>query len=67
IILAVLTLIFAFRMKGARQFLMLIFIGSLFTILAGAIFNGWFGDLPAYLGIGSFFEKLAILGDPVKS
>lgn len=67
IILAILTLIFAFRMKGARQFLMLIFIGSLFTILAGAVFNGWFGDLPAYLGIDGFFEKLAILGDPVKS
>ena len=67
IILAILTLIFAFRMKGAKQFLMLIFIGSIFTILAGAVFNGWFGDLPAYLGIDSFFEKLAILGDPIKS
>jgi len=67
IILAVLTLIFAFRMKGAKQFLMLIFIGSIFTILAGAVFNGWFGDLPAYLGLDSFFEKLAVLGDPIKS
>lgn len=67
IVLAILTLTLAFRMKSARQFLMLIFIGSLFTILAGAIFNGWFGDLPAYLGIDSFFEKLAILGDPIKS
>jgi len=67
IILAILTLIFAFRMKGAKQFLMLIFIGSLFTIGAGAIFNGWFGDLPAYLGFGEFFEKIAILGDPVRS
>jgi len=67
IILAILTLTLAFRMKGAKQFLMLVFIGSLFTMLAGAIFNGWFGDLPAYLGMGSFFEKLAILGDPIKS
>jgi len=67
IILAALTLIFAFRMKGAKQFLMLIFIGSIFTILAGAVFNGWFGDLPAYLGLDSFFEKLAVLGDPIKS
>ena len=67
IVLAILALTLAFRMKSAKQFLMLIFIGSLFTILAGAIFNGWFGDLPAYLGIDSFFEKLAILGDPIKS
>ena len=67
IVLAALSLIFAFRMKGAKQFLMLIFIGSLFTIIAGAIFNGWFGDLPAYLGLDGFFEKLAILGDPIKS
>jgi len=67
IILAVLTLIFAFRMKSARQFLMLIFIGSIFTVFAGAIFNGWFGDLPAYVGLGDFFEKLAVLGDPVRS
>ncbi len=67
IVLAALTLILAFRIKGAKQFLMLIFIGSIFTILAGAVFNGWFGDLPAYLGMGSFFEGLAVLGDPIKS
>jgi V/A-type H+/Na+-transporting ATPase subunit I len=67
IILAALTLIFVFRMKSVRQFLLLIFAGSLFTILAGAIFNGWFGDLPSYIGLGGFFEKLAILGDPVRS
>ena len=67
VILAILTLIFAFRMKSARQFLMLIFIGSIFTIFAGAIFNGWFGDLPSYLGLGDFFDKIAVLGDPVRS
>jgi len=67
IILAALTLIFAFRMKNARQFLLLIFAGSIFTIIAGAVFNGWFGDLPSYIGLGGFFEKLAILGDPVRS
>ena len=39
-------------MRAAKQFLMLIFIGSMFTIIAGALFNGWFGDLPAYLGFG---------------
>jgi len=67
IILAILTLVFAFRMKNFRQFLMLIFIGAIFTIFAGALFSGWFGDLPGYLGFGEFFEKLAILGDPIKT
>jgi len=66
-ILAILALIFAFRMRNIKKFLMLIFIGAIFTIFAGAIFNGWFGDLPAYLGIDGFFSKLAILGDPINS
>lgn len=67
IILGILTLVFAFRIRAARQFLLLIFIGSIFTIFAGIIFNGWFGDLPAYLGLGDLSLKLAILGDPVSS
>ncbi len=66
-ILAILTLIFAFRMKNIKKFLMLIFIGAIFTIFAGVLFNGWFGDLPAYLGIDGFFKKLAILGDPINT
>ncbi|MFZ3085084.1 MAG: V-type ATPase 116kDa subunit family protein [Candidatus Hydromicrobium sp.] len=66
-ILAILTLIFAFKMRNIRKFLMLIFAGSIFTVFAGALFNGWFGDLPRYLGIDGFFSKLAILGDPIKS
>jgi V/A-type H+-transporting ATPase subunit I len=67
LILATLTLIFAFRMRNIRKFLMLIFAGSIFTVFAGALFNGWFGDLPRYLGVDGFFSKLAILGDPVNS
>ena len=67
VILGILTLVFAFRMRAARQFLMLIFIGALFTILAGALFNGWFGDLPAYIGLGDLSLKIAVLGDPVRS
>jgi len=67
VILGIITLVFAFRMRAARQFLLLIFIGSMFTIIAGAVFNGWFGDLPAYLGLGDLSLKLAILGDPVNS
>ncbi len=67
IILAVLALILAFRMKGAKNFMMLIFYGAIFTIISGALFNGWFGDLPAYIGIDKFFLKLAILGDPINT
>lgn len=67
VVLGILTLVFAFRIRAAKQFLLLIFIGSIFTILAGAVFNGWFGDLPAYLGLGDLSLKLAILGDPVSS
>ncbi len=66
-ILAILSLIFAFRMKNVKKFLMLLFAGAIFTIFAGILFNGWFGDLPSYLGIDGFFKKLAILGDPVNT
>ncbi len=67
LVLAVLALIFAYKIKSARKFLMLIFTGAVFSIFAGAIFNGWFGDLPSYIGMGDFFSRFAILGDPVKS
>ena len=67
IILMVLSLIFAFRMKGAKNFLMLMFYGGIFTIVSGIVFNGWFGDLPAYLGIDKYFLKFAILGDPINT
>jgi len=67
IILAILSLFFAFRMKEARNFLMLLFIGGIFTIVAGTLFNGWFGNLPSYIGIDKFFSRFAILGDPVKT
>jgi len=66
-IMMILTLIFAFKMRNIKKFLMLIFIGAIFTVFAGTLFNGWFGDLPGYLGIDGFFSKLAILGDPVSS
>ncbi|MDZ7836978.1 MAG: hypothetical protein U5N58_02965 [Actinomycetota bacterium] len=41
---------------------MLIFFGGLFTILAGTLFNGWFGDLPSYLGFGKTTLNWALLG-----
>ena len=46
---------------------MIIFWGSIFSIFAGAIFNGWFGDLPSYLGMGDLSKKFAIMGDPLGS
>jgi len=67
IIIAALALIFVFRMPKMRKFLMLLFMGSIFAIFGGAIFNGWFGDLPSHLGVGGFFSKFAILGDPINS
>jgi len=67
IILAILTLIFAFKKRNIKNFLILIFIGAIFTVFTGALFSGWFGDLPSYIGVGGFFEKLAILGDPIKT
>ena len=67
LIIGALALILAFRMKKMKKFLMLIFIGAIFAIFAGAIFNGWFGDLPSHLGIGGFFKRMAILGDPINS
>lgn len=65
IVLAIGALILAIKMKGARNFMLLMFISGIFTVFAGASFNGWFGDLPAYLGLGDVFSKMAIFGDPM--
>jgi V/A-type H+/Na+-transporting ATPase subunit I len=56
-----------FKMRGARKMALLIFFLGIFTIIAGALFNGWFGDLPSYLGGENFFARLAFFGDPMKS
>ncbi|MDD5622006.1 MAG: V-type ATPase 116kDa subunit family protein [Actinomycetota bacterium] len=66
-IIATLALILAFRMRKMKKFLMLIFMGAIFAIFGGVIFNGWFGDLPSHLGIGDTFRRMAILGDPINS
>jgi V/A-type H+/Na+-transporting ATPase subunit I len=66
-ILIALAIVFAFKMKPSRNFLMLILFGGIFTVFAGAIFNGWFGDLPRYFGLEKFFFRFAILGDPINS
>ncbi len=56
-----------FKIKNSKKFALLIFLLGLFTIFAGALFNGWFGDLPSYLKIDNFFAKFALFGDPMKS
>ncbi|MFO8062449.1 MAG: V-type ATP synthase subunit I [bacterium] len=66
-ILAVAGFILMKKMKASAKFMKLFAISGLFTILAGAVFNGWFGDLPSYLGAGDFFSKIAVLGDPIKT
>jgi V/A-type H+-transporting ATPase subunit I len=66
IFVAVSILLF-FKMKGSKNIPMLVLILGIFTILGGAVFNGWFGDLPGYLGINGFFSRFAILGDPLKT
>ncbi len=66
IILMILAVIFSFKIKPAKNFLMLMFFGGIFTVFAGIVFNGWFGDLPSYLGFGHMTKNLAILGDPVE-
>ncbi len=55
------------KIKGSKNIPLLVLILGIFTVLGGAVFNGWFGDLPGYLGIDRFFTKLAIFGDPMKS
>ncbi|MBC7334170.1 MAG: V-type ATP synthase subunit I, partial [Actinobacteria bacterium] len=67
ILFCILALIFSFKMKEARNFLRLVFFCGIFTVMAGAVFNGWFGDLPSYLGFDKLFSRLAIFGDPLKS
>ena len=66
-VFVIISIIMFFKMKGSRNFALLILFMGIFTIIAGALFNGWFGDLPSYLGGEAFFSKMALLGDPMKS
>ena len=67
ILFVILSIFMFIKMKGSKNFALLILFMGIFTIIAGALFNGWFGDLPSYLGVDSFFSKIAIFGDPMKS
>ncbi|HAX17452.1 MAG TPA: hypothetical protein DCY00_02505 [Actinobacteria bacterium] len=66
-IFVALSIVLFFKMKGSKNIPLLVLILGIFTILGGAVFNGWFGDLPSYLGVDDFFARFAILGDPMKS
>ncbi|MBU4294052.1 MAG: hypothetical protein KJ770_08390, partial [Actinobacteria bacterium] len=61
------SIILFLKMKGSKNIALLILILGISTIIGGVVFNGWFGDLPSYLGIDKFFTKFAIFGDPMKS
>ena len=65
ILLVIATLVLMFKFRQNRRFILLLFSGGLFTIFAGIIFNGWFGDLPAYIGLGHITQRWAIMGDPI--
>ncbi|MBM3708384.1 MAG: V-type ATP synthase subunit I [Actinobacteria bacterium] len=56
-----------FKMKSSRKLGLLVLLLGIFTLFAGALFNGWFGDIPSYLGFEKFFSRIALLGDPMKS
>ncbi|MBS4016137.1 MAG: V-type ATP synthase subunit I [Candidatus Latescibacteria bacterium] len=68
IVLLVISLLLLKKMKAASKFLKLLAICGGFTILAGAITGGWFGDLVDKLGLQfltSFRDQL-LLFDPIK-
>lgn len=67
ILFVIISILMFIKMKGSKNFAFLILFMGIFTIIAGALFNGWFGDLPSYLGVDLFFSKIAIFGDPMKS
>lgn len=62
-----LSVVLFLKIKGSKNIPLLVLILGIFTVLGGAVFNGWFGDLPSYLGIDRFFTKFAVFGDPMKS
>jgi V/A-type H+-transporting ATPase subunit I len=55
------------RMGGGSKLLGMLLIGGLFTIVAGSLVGGWFGDLPDRLGIGPLvgFKNRLMWFDPL--
>ncbi|OQA21018.1 MAG: V-type ATP synthase subunit I [Actinobacteria bacterium ADurb.Bin346] len=67
VIFLILSALMFLKFKGSKKMALLVLFMGIFTVIAGALFNGWFGDLPSYLGREEFFGKFALLGDPMKS
>jgi V/A-type H+-transporting ATPase subunit I len=57
----------AYKYKNIRSFMILMFFGGFWAMVMGALFSGWLGDLPSYIGMGGFFGRIALLGDPVNT
>ncbi|MDD3803317.1 MAG: V-type ATPase 116kDa subunit family protein [bacterium] len=57
----------AYKYKNIRSFMIFMFFGGFWTMVMGALFSGWLGDLPSYIGLGDFFGRIALLGDPVNT
>lgn len=51
LVLALLTLLLMRRLGFSNKLLGMIFAGAVFTVPAGAMMGGWFGDLPERLGL----------------
>ncbi|MEO0091690.1 MAG: V-type ATPase 116kDa subunit family protein [candidate division WOR-3 bacterium] len=69
IILLVLALLLMKKMKAASKLLALLAICGGFTILAGAITGGWFGDIVDKIGLQFLvkFRDQLLLFDPIKN
>ena len=67
IILMAVSAFAAYKYKNIRSFMIFMFFGGFWTMIMGALFSGWLGDLPSYIGMGDFFGKIALLGDPVNT
>ncbi|MCX7785876.1 MAG: V-type ATP synthase subunit I [candidate division WOR-3 bacterium] len=69
IILLILALLLLKKMKTASKFLTLLAICGGFTIFAGAITGGWFGDIVDKLGLQFLvkFRDQLLLFDPIKN
>jgi V/A-type H+-transporting ATPase subunit I len=55
------------RMGSSNKLLGMLFIGGFFTIVAGALVGGWFGDLPDKLGVPAImsFKNRLMWFDPL--
>ncbi len=67
LIFFILLAILKFKIKN--RFLNILFAGGIFTVIAGALTGGWFGDLFDKIGLGFLveFKKTFMLFDPFKN